>query len=103
MSARTIEEEMADVIKEYVDQQIAPLREELDQLELSCKTLEYLNRSPGLSHAELENFKNDVGKKFHVTAKLIESAMNALEKISAARKCEADIKGIAVLKGEQQP
>jgi hypothetical protein len=44
--------------------------------------------------------KADVEKKFLVTARLIESVMNAVEKISPARKCEADIKGIQLLKGE---
>lgn len=44
--------------------------------------------------------KADVEKKFLVTARLIESVMDAVEKISPARKCEADKKGIQLLKGE---
>jgi len=44
--------------------------------------------------------KADLEKKFLVTARLIESVMNAVEKTSSAKKCEADIKGIQLLKGE---
>lgn len=54
-----------------------------------------------MSETELEQLKAEMDKKFLVTAKLIESVMNAVEKISPAKKCEADIKGIKLLKGEQ--
>jgi hypothetical protein len=48
----------------------------------------------------LIELKADVEKKFLVTARLIESVMDAVEKTSSAKKCEADRKGIQLLKGE---
>ena len=48
----------------------------------------------------ITELKADLDKKFLVTARLIESVMNAVEKTSSAKKCEADIKGIQLLKGE---
>jgi len=52
------------------------------------------------SCALVMELKADLDKKFVVTARLIESVMDAVEKISPARKCEADMKGIQLLKGE---
>lgn len=51
-------------------------------------------------HVSVMELKAETEKKFEVTAKLIESVMDAVEKISPARKCEADKKGIQLLKGE---
>jgi ribosomal protein S13 len=53
-----------------------------------------------LSEQQLEQLKAEMEKKFVVTARLIESVMDAVEKISSARKCVDDIKGIQLLKGE---
>jgi hypothetical protein len=53
-----------------------------------------------MAETDLEQLKAEMDKKFLVTAKLIESVMDAVEKTSSAKKCEADIKGIQLLKGE---
>ena len=42
----------------------------------------------------------EANQKFVITGKLIESAMNAIEETTSATKCEDDLKGLAVLKGE---
>ena len=49
---------------------------------------------------ELQEKVAQVEQKLVVSGRLIESVMNAIEQISSARKCEADIKGIQLLKGE---
>lgn len=67
------------------------------------KSIETNGKTPS-SETELRalmmELKADMEKKFVVTAKFIESAMDAIEKTSPAKKCEADIKGLKLLRGE---
>lgn len=105
---------LGETILEALDAKIAPIIEKVEKIE----------RQERIGQPELENFreslrpdfqaiggditraigalttfKDDTGKKFNVTAKLIESAMNALEQTTRAKKCEDDVKGLALLKG----
>jgi len=51
---------------------------------------------------QIDKKLTETDQKFGITGKLIESAMNAIEETSSAKKCEYDLKGIAVLKGEEK-
>jgi chromosome segregation ATPase len=48
---------------------------------------------------QIDKKLTETDQKFGITGKLIESAMNAIEQTGSAEKCEDDLKGIAVLKG----
>ena len=50
--------------------------------------------------AEFDKKFSEIDNKFAVAGRLVESAMNALEQTSSAKKCEDNLKGIALLKGE---
>ena len=50
--------------------------------------------------ADFDKKFSEIDKKFAVAGRLVESAMNALEQTSPAKKCEDDLKGLALLKGE---
>jgi len=105
---------MGKAVLEIIDLKLSPILERLEKLE----RMEFLSREDfgksclatgekdaqvfSADKANLDRKFADVEKKFLVTARLIESVMDTVEKISPAKKCEADIKGIQLLKGESQ-
>lgn len=99
-----LEEEMSKAVLEFIDLKLSPILEKLEKSESYLKALNdwraELRTWLDNWRADLDSKTADVEKKFLVTARLIESVMNTVEKISPARKCEADIKGIQLLKGE---
>jgi hypothetical protein len=48
---------------------------------------------------QLEKKLSEANQKFVISGKLIESVMSAVEETTSAKKCEDDVKGIAILKG----
>jgi len=107
-----LEEEMSKAVLEFIDLKLSPVLERLEKFERmefsgkedfekSClATREKDAQVFSADKANLDRKFADVEKKFLVTARLIESVMDAVEKTSPAKKCEADIKGIQLLKGE---
>ena len=98
-----LEEEMSKAVLETIDAKLSPISERLDKIEKSIEVHEEICVSKtDLEHIRglVMELKADVNKKFVVTARLIESVMDAVEKTSSAKKCEDDIKGIQLLKGE---
>jgi len=98
-----LEEEMSKAVLEVIDAKLSPISERLNKIEKSIEIHEeiYVSKTDlELIRGLLMELKADVNKEFLVTAKLIESVMDAVEKTSSAKKCEADIKGIQLLKGE---
>lgn len=103
---------MGKAVLEIIDLKLSPILEKLEKLERmefssredfgkSC--LATREKDAQVFSADKANFDRkfaDVEKKFLVTARLIESVMDAVEKTSPAKKCEADKKGIQLLKGE---
>jgi hypothetical protein len=115
-----IEKEMADAILEAIESKLSPLREKIEIIEklgsdrVSQADLDNFRKSLETDFqavgTDIDNtiealriFENDTGKKFHVTGKLFQSTMDALQQTTSAKKCEDDIKGIALLKGEEKP
>lgn len=101
---------LGETILEAIDTKVSPLIEKVERIEkldrVSHADLQNLHETlkadlQAASCTDLKGFIDDTGRKFHVTGKLIESTMNALEQTTRAKKCEDDVKGIAVLKGER--
>jgi hypothetical protein len=109
---------LGETILEAIDTKVSPIIEKIERIE----------KPDQVSQADLENFraslkadfqavgsditntiqalttlKDDIGKKFHVAAKTIGSIMLVLRKQSGANICDKDIKGLALLMGEQMP
>jgi hypothetical protein len=99
-----LEEEMSKAVLEVIDVKLSPILEKFEKTDSDIKEL---NDWRADVRAWLDDWRADIDrkfadmeKKFVVTARLIESVMDAVEKTSSAKKCEADIKGIQLLKGE---
>ncbi|MCJ7633098.1 hypothetical protein MUP77_11990 [Candidatus Bathyarchaeota archaeon] len=88
-----LEEEMGKAVLEIIDLKLSPISEKLEKTDSNVKDLV-------VWRADLDRKFVDMEKKFVVTARLIESVMDVIEKTSSAKKCEADIRGIQLLKGE---
>lgn len=104
------EEEMSKAVLETIDAKLSPILEKLQNIEslrkedfekLCLSTREKDGQALNTWKGDLERKLADLDQKIVVVARLIESVMDAVEKTTSARKCEADIKGIKLLKGEQ--
>lgn len=105
-------ETILEAITTNIDAKVSPLIEKVERIEkldrVSQADLQNLDENlkaylQAASCTGLKGFIDATGKKFRVTAKLIESTMNALEQTTRAKKCEDDVKGLALLKGEENP
>ena len=98
------EQEMGKAVLEIIDLKLSPISEKLEKIDSDVKDLVEWRAEVRAWlddwRAGLDSKTADVEKKFLVTARLIESVTDTIEKISPAKKCEADIKGIQLLKGE---
>lgn len=106
-----LEDEMSKAVLEIIDAKLSPILEKLQKMEsLTREDFERfclsIREKDGQSlntwKADLDKKFAELDKKFVVVARLIESVMDGVEKTTSARKCEADIKGIKLLKGEPQ-
>jgi len=98
----SIEKEMATAIRELLEQELAPIREKLQKIEpISKEDLDEMCASFQKDLSWLVDWKADIERKFVITGKLIDSVMTAVEKTSSAKKCEDDLKGLRILKGEE--
>ena len=105
-------ETILEAITTNIDAKMSPLIEKVERIEkldrVSQADLQNLHKTlkkdlQTASCSHLQTFIDAAGKKFRVTAKLIESTMDVLEQTTRAKKCEDDVKGLALLKGEENP
>lgn len=107
-----IEKEMGEAILEAIELKLSPIREKVEKIasleRVTQADLDNLQKSlkadlQAARCADLELFKDDTGKKFHVAAKIIGPLMRVLRKQLGANVCDKDIKGLALLMGEPMP
>lgn len=115
---KTDVEILAESILEVIDTKLAPLIEKVAKIErqerIGQPELEVFRESlkPNFQIVSsditktieaLAALKNETGKKFHITAKILVPLMWVLRKESGADICAADIEGLAFLMGEPIP
>lgn len=99
-----IEKEMAEAVLEAIDLRLKPIKDGLEAVQGSVEALRKdlaMQKAVMNKNADIDTQnKALLEKKFVVTARLFESIVDGLEKVTNLRKCDDDVKGIKLLKGE---